>query len=64
MMIIDFIENHLGFCIFVSMFFAEIFSWIILRLVTDTKYLWCKRNCTKCGCWSCELWHEVNGKGV
>ena len=30
-------------------------AWLICFLLTEYKYLWCKRNCKKCGNWQCKF---------
>lgn len=35
-------------------------SWIAVRLMCDYKYVICKRNCEKCGCWNCKFYHDSN----
>ena len=37
-------------------------SWVVVHILTDTKYLWCKRNCEKCGCWNCKYYHDLRKK--
>lgn len=51
-------SNHLiGFIVFL---FTNFLSWFLLRLLTDHKFLWCKHNCSKCGCWTCKFYHVDN----
>lgn len=35
--------------IFGVLFFIQLLSWVIVRLMCEFKYYWCKRDCAKCG---------------
>ena len=54
---LDFILSNYPISFFIFLL-ANIITWLILRIFTDYKFLWCKHNCEKCGCWTCKFYHE------
>ena len=40
---------------FIITFFTSLIAWFICFLLCDFKYLWCKKDCDKCGNWSCQF---------
>ncbi len=42
------------------MFCIQFLSWVFVYIMTEFKYLVCKRNCEKCGCWTCKYFKEQN----
>ena len=52
-------EDVLGF---IAVFSAMFLSWLVSHLLCEFKHLWCKKECDKCGCWTCKFYPESEVK--
>ena len=41
--------------LFIAAVLGMALPWLICFLLTEYKYLWCKRNCKKCRNWQCKF---------
>lgn len=47
--------------IFIILFLVmEFFTWIVVHLLCEYKYFWCKGNCASCYNWRCKFFNKYD----